>query len=161
VVRAIFWVVAASGGGLFGCTHPFERVAETAPAPLASDPRGGPGAPRIPWAQKTRGERVEFMGLYFFPKMKTVFREQTLALPFRCQTCHGENMEEADFRMPNGLHPLPSDDPLKAALAEDEPAARFMVEQVVPTMNELLGKDDARDSARVACLDCHATRVAP
>jgi hypothetical protein len=70
-------------------------------------------------------------------------------------------MEEADFRMPDGLHPLPSDDPLKAALAEDEPAARFMVEQVVPTMNELLGKDDARDSARVACLDCHATRVAP
>ena len=81
--------------------------------------------------------------------MKTVFRGQPLALPFRCQTCHGENMEQADFRMPNGLHPLSSDDPVKAALAEDEPAARFMVETVVPTMNELLDRYRPKAVARL------------
>lgn len=134
-------------------------------APSAELPAGGkavePGAPSVPWREKTLAQRVEFMGLVFFPRMKALFdgegpeaSEQTSAdeaAPLRCQTCHGENMIDVRYAMPNGLFPLPEASPHEAALARDEKTARFMMERVVPEARELLGADDA-----FGCHACHA-----
>jgi hypothetical protein len=133
-------------------------------------PNGGsvvePAAPRVPWSEKSRVQRMEYMGLVFYPKMRELFRgEDAQAYAhFRCQTCHGEDMVAADYRMPNGLHPLPAISPLEAALAHDEKTARFMTDRVVPALRELLGTGNppaAGDSDSVACHACHATGDAP
>ena len=113
-----------------------------------------PGAPETPWAKKTRPERMEFMGLVFFPKMKALFQAHDPHgyAQFRCQTCHGEGMEAADFKKPFGLYALPEGDPTKAALAYDEKTARFMADEVVPAARALLGIDHPDGQS---CHLCH------
>jgi hypothetical protein len=145
--------LSAAALALLSCT-PLPR--ESSSKPPSALPVGAvpPGAPATEWSRKTRPERMEFMGLFFFPKMKRIFQshDQRDAVPFRCQSCHGRDMEAADFRMPNGLYALPADEPEKAALVRDEKMARFMVEEVVPAAKELLGLDL---SAGRACHLCH------
>jgi hypothetical protein len=141
--------------------------------PIAPLPGGGlsghgevdPGAPSVPWRDKTREQRVEFMGLVFFPRMQSVFEggprgsePDEARRPFRCQTCHGEDMVDVAYKMPNGLFPLPAASTTEAALAHDEKTARFMMEQVVPAARELLGASDPED---VHCHSCHAVGELP
>jgi len=97
---------------------------------------------------------MEFMGLYFFPKMKLLFSSHapTHSAPFRCQSCHGRDMEAVDFKMPNGLYALPRDDPERAALAVDEKTTKFMVEEVEPAAEKLLG---IGPSVNRSCHLCH------
>jgi hypothetical protein len=106
-------------------------------------PRGAtpPGAPETPWSDKTRAERMEFMGLFFFPKMRAIFQKHDPGgyAQFRCQTCHGEDMEAVNFKMPNGLYTLPAVDPVKAAHEYDEKTTAFMTAEVEPAAQELLG----------------------
>jgi cytochrome c553 len=97
------------------------------------------------------------MGLVVFPEMRSVFRERSspAAAPFRCQTCHGEDMERAEFKMPHALRPLPAADPMNAATAIDEKTAKFMSERVVPAIRGLLAKDDATEAPLIGCATCH------
>lgn len=142
-------------------------------APRSALPGGGkavePGAPSVPWSEKTFAQRVEFMGLVFFPRMQSLFEgegdaaQKTAAParrgePFRCQSCHGENMIDVAYAMPNTLHPLPEAAPFETALLHDEKTARFMKEQVVPAVQELLG---ATESSTSACHLCHARAQTP
>jgi hypothetical protein len=157
---------------LFGCAVvACGPRAETAGSktPSAPLPGGGrsvePGAPSVPWRDKTREQRVEFMGLVFFPKMQSLFEDGPRGSepdeargPFRCQTCHGEDMVDVAYRMPNGLFPLPKASTTQAALAHDEKFARFMMEQVVPVARELFGASDPDD---VGCHSCHAVGELP
>lgn len=117
-----------------------------------------PGAPNIPWAQKDRKQRTEYMGLYVFPEMKKLFQGHDAQgfAEFKCQTCHGDDMEsaEVDFKMPNDLYTLPADDPMGAAAEYDAEVTKFMAEQVVPKMAELLGKEPGTE---FGCLNCHPT----
>lgn len=152
VLTASCWVVALA---LAACGPRAER--EGARAPRATLPLDGkavqPGAPAVPWAQKSRAERIEFMGIVFHPRMKALFDEESRdadGAPFRCQSCHGENMVDAGYAMPNGLFPLPEASPFDAALAQDEKTARFMAERVVPAARELLGDET------LGCHACHA-----
>lgn len=135
----------------------------TAPSSTGSGPEsstGGsaeePGAPNVPWAAKDRKQRTEFMGLYVFPRMKDAFQghDAKAFAEFRCQTCHGDDFErsEVDFKMPNDLYPLPAADPVTAAKEYDAEVTAFMVEQVVPQMAELLGKEPGKE---FGCLNCH------
>jgi hypothetical protein len=142
---------------LVSCAKPADRgEVRSAQAPLG---KAGvePGAPRTPWSRKTHAERMEFMGLFVFPKMKALFQAESPKAPahFRCQTCHGEDMEAKAFHLPSSLRPLPADDPVKAALAYDEKTTKFMVEQVVPTMKALLGEGDPVTAVGFGCLTCH------
>lgn len=84
---------------------------------------------------------MEFMGLFFFPKMKAVFQKHDPAgyRQFRCQTCHGDDMEAVNFKMPSGLYTLPKVDPVKAAHDYDEKTTAFMTGEVEPAAQELLG----------------------
>jgi hypothetical protein len=100
---------------------------------------------------------MEFMGLVVYPKMKALFQAQDpkAYARFRCQTCHGEDMEAVDFRMPSSLSALPESDPIAAARARDENTTEFMVDKVEPVMKTLLGENDADTAGRVACGSCH------
>lgn len=128
-----------------------------APKQALFRPAPEPGAPDVPWPRKTRSERMEYMGLYVFPKMRTVFRafDAKAYAAFRCQTCHGEDMEAVDYRMPNGLYALPLDGAERAALDYDEKTATFMIGTVVPTMRELLATGETSGAPSVACKSCH------
>jgi cytochrome c553 len=138
---------------LLSCT---QLPRENPPKPPSPLPAGAvpPGAPGTEWSRKTRPERMEFMGLFFFPKMRAIFQshEPRSVAPFRCQSCHGRDMEAVDFKMPNGLYALPADEPEKAALAYDEKMAKFMAVEVEPAAEGLLGMDPTTGRS---CHLCH------
>lgn len=149
-----------SVAGLAACTRATATgEPRSQAAPQAGSAAAEPGGPGVPWSKKTRDQRAEFMGLVVYPRMRAVFREHdpTAFAQFRCQTCHGEDMEKLDFHMPNSLYALPAADPVKAATDYDEKTARFMVEKVVPAMKELFAKDDPALAEKFGCLGCHQT----
>ena len=94
---------------------------------------------------------MEFMGLSFHPRMRELFQKSDPATygQFRCQTCHGEDMEGRAFAMPATLGKLASADPIAAGRSRNVRATEFMIAAVVPATRELLGAGD--------CFSCHAT----
>lgn len=122
----------------------------------AKVPKGGPGlgAPTVPWKYKTRPEKMGFMGAYVQPNMKDVFvaYDADGFKDFDCETCHGNDMEEVDFKMPNSLYALPTDDPMAEAMDYDEDLAAFMLGKVVPAMAQLLSEKPGKG---VNCFTCH------
>lgn len=132
---------------------------ETASSESAAPAGPEPGAPDVPWPQKTREQRMEYMGLVVYPKMKETFQSFDAKgfAEFKCQTCHGKDMEAVDFKMPNSLYGLSATDPMGAAMEYDEQVAKFMAETVVPTMAELLGTApyDPATHEGFGCFGCH------
>ena len=132
-----------------------------APAKTSSDSGAGPGAPNIPWEQKNHDQRLEWMGLEVFPKMKEAFQayDEAEFKDFKCQTCHGDDMKEVNFKMPNKLPALEKENTFAAAQAYDAEAAAFMGETVAPTMAKLLGMDlyNADTGKGFGCFGCHPT----
>ena len=119
-----------------------------------------PGAPGVAWAQKTFKQRQEWMGIEVLPKMKQAFQahDATGFAQFKCQTCHGKDMNEKKFKMPNdGIYPLNPTDPVKGAKEYDEKMTKFMVEVVEPQMAALLDeKVMSKDNPKgFGCLRCH------
>jgi len=82
-----------------------------------------------------------------------------------CRTCHGANAEDVAYKMPNpALLPL---DPalLPSQTSRDAHEARwakFMVEDVVPQMTDLIDAQpyDAKTGRGFGCFDCHTKRGA-
>jgi hypothetical protein len=124
----------------------------------AKSPEGGPaiGAPEIPWRGKTHEQRQAFMASHIEPTMKHLFQSFNgkAYAGFGCETCHGNDMDALDFKMPNSLYALPEKDPIAEAKTVDEDTAQFMVEKVVPTFAKLL-HEKAGDPAGVSCFTCH------
>jgi len=118
-----------------------------------------PGAPDIPWEQKNRDQRMEWMGLEVLPAMEAAFQEFDAEgfAGFECQTCHGDNMQEVDFEMPNNLYSLPRENAFQSAQEYDPAIAKFMAEVVVPKMAELLGTEpyNADSGKGFGCFGCH------
>jgi hypothetical protein len=112
-----------------------------------------------PWKHKNREQRLDWMGLQVFPKLRQAFVERDPAYAnFKCQTCHGSKMEMVDFKMPNpGLFSLPKANPIESARDYDADVANFMVEKVVPTMAELLDMPayDPETKQGFGCFGCH------
>lgn len=159
--------------GISGCPRTGAEPAPAQPAPAvapkpassSSSETGGIGAPKIPWAKKTRPQRQDYMGIYVLPRMEKMFmawRPDDYA-KFRCQTCHGEKFDKppVDFHMPRVAFPLKADDPIGGAMKYDEEATRFMVEKVLPTMAELFGEKpyDAETGQGFSCFRCHPKAV--
>ena len=131
------------------------------PAKTSSEAKVEPGAPNIPWEQKNHDQRLEWMGLEVFPKMKEAFQgyDEVEFKDFKCQTCHGDNMKEVNFKMPNELPPLSKENTFAKAQEYDAEATAFMAETVVPTMAKLLGKEpyDQSTGEGFGCFGCHPT----
>jgi len=123
-------------------------------------PPGGPniGAPRIPWHDKSREEKQAFMGAHVEPTMRKLFQRYSPKgyADFGCTTCHGSDMDLVDFKMPNGIYPLPEKDTIAEATSYDEATTKFMVEQVVPTFAGLLSEHAGKPGeSGVTCFTCH------
>jgi hypothetical protein len=156
--RSAFTAVLIAAAGFIACARPVDHTESPhALAPLGSS-GDAPGAPSVAWAQKSREQRMEFMGLTFHPRMKELFQAYDGAAygKFRCQSCHGDDMEARNFAMPATLRPLPAVDAAQAGNVRDARATKFMVEAVLPATVSLLASDRA-DSARLTCATCHAT----
>jgi hypothetical protein len=118
------------------------------------------GKSETPWKDKTHEQRMDWMGLQVFPKMKGVFTEfdADRFSNFACQTCHGDDMEIVDFKMPNKhLYALPRTDTLKSARDYDAKVTDFMLNTLTPKMAELLDLQpyDAATKSGFSCFGCH------
>lgn len=128
----------------------------------AADPASaGSGKSELSWKDKTHEQRLDWMGLQVFPKMKGVFTEfdADRFSKFACQTCHGEDMEMVDFKMPsNKLFALARKDTLKSAREYDAKVTDFMLGTVMPQMAELLDMQpyDRETKSGFGCFGCHA-----
>lgn len=114
---------------------------------------------QVPWQEKTRQQRVDWMAVSVHPKMRAVFAkfDADRFQDFTCQTCHGETMELADYHMPNTLYALSPTDTVAKAAAYDPKVAEFMIRDVMPEMAKLLGESpyDPATHAGFSCFGCH------
>jgi hypothetical protein len=81
---------------------------------------------------------------------------------FDCETCHGANLVEVDYRMPNALPALPLEGTLEAAHARNPQMTQFMLDEVFPVFVELIGREKFDHDTRpdgFRCTGCHL--VAP
>lgn len=85
------------------------------------------------------------------PNMARLFRQHDASpMPtLACVSCHGKNAEAIQYRMPADL---PALDPAHLPAPETSATARFMIEEVTPTMQELLG------ARSFNCFRCHPAR---
>jgi hypothetical protein len=113
----------------------------------------------VPWPQKTRPQRMQYMREVVAPEMNKVFvaYDGERFKDFGCPTCHGENMQKVGFKMPNDLPALTSEGTLEKAHARDAKMTDFMEQRVVPKMAELLHSKPgpASGSGAFDCFDCH------
>jgi len=130
---------------LAGCS---QKGAESPGIPL--------GAPNTTWAGKNNEQRFGFMAAQVHPVMSKVFIDYDPDnAGFTCSNCHGENMEQIDYAMPNeSLYAMPSDRPYDDAIDFDAKIAVFMMTKVAPTMQELLNKGEGAPT-KVTCFTCH------
>ena len=107
----------------------------------------------------TREQRLDWMGLEVFPKMKAAFAKYDGEgyADFECQTCHGEEMEAVDFKMPSNIYALSPSDPVGEATDYDPEITQFMVDVVVPEMATLLHTQpyDPETQQGFGCFGCH------
>jgi len=131
-------------------SEPESTAPETVDAAGASG-TGEPGSPDVPWEEKNHQQRMEFMGLVVYPSMKEAFAgfDGARFAEFKCQTCHGDDAKEVNYHMPNAVTPLSKSDPVGDGNGIDPAITKFMLETVVPTMQEHLKGDE------VDCHSCH------
>ena len=124
-------------------------------------PPGGPniGAPYTQWRDKSHDERQGFMAAHVEPNMKKVFQkfDAKAYANFGCETCHGQDMEFVDFKMPNSLYALPLKDTIAEATSYDEKTTKFMQEEVLPAFAKLLFEPPVEPghAGGVSCFTCH------
>lgn len=134
--------LAASCGGS-------QKTAET-PADQGTAGEESSAETKLEWKDMNREQRMEFMGLTVLPEMKKLFQEYDASYgEFKCQTCHGDDMKEVDYKMPNGLFALEKPDPIPASKEYDAKVTEFMMDKVKPKMAELLGEPE------FGCFGCH------
>ena len=125
----------------------------------SAESAAGAGKSETPWKDKTHEQRMDWMGLQVFPKMKGVFTQFDAERfsGFACQTCHGDDMEIVDFKMPNKLYALPRTDTIKSARDYDAKVTEFMLSTVTPKMAELLDMQpyDPATKSGFSCFGCH------
>ncbi len=142
--------------GLAAC----EKSEGGSTTPEPSTESGGGGETETPppveeaktWSDMDRQARMEYMGTVVYPRMKTEFQGHDAERfgEFTCASCHGEDKEDVDFKMPNDLTPLPTEGTMEAATEMDAEIAKFMAESVVPAMQEMLGEGE-----EAGCFSCH------
>ena len=110
-------------------------------------------------------QRLEFMKTTVLPAAKAKFQafDGAKYAKFDCATCHGKGAEDGSFEMPNPqIKALPAtEEAYMAWVAKDADAARytkFMSEELVPMMAQLLGEkpfDPQTHTGTFSCPACH------
>ena len=114
------------------------------------------GAPGTAWASKNDEQRFGYMAAQVHPVMSKLFIDYDADnVGFTCSNCHGENMEQIDYAMPNeSLYAMPSDRPYDDAIDFDAKIAVFMMTKVTSTMQDLFNRGDGAPT-KVTCFTCH------
>jgi hypothetical protein len=155
---AVAFALSTCGGGT-------EQAEPTTPEPAEAEPaaEATPEAAAGGWEGMGFEQRAALMREEVTPEMGRLFGAFDAARysSFACANCHGQNFQEVNFRMPNGLAPLhPAEIPTMAesADAEDARFARFMFGEVVPGMVRILGVQpyDMETHQGFGCMNCHA-----
>lgn len=154
VSRALIGVCVSAWG--FGACGGSQKSAEDA----SGGSETSAAAESTPWSKKTREQRMDWMGLEVFPKMRAAFTEHDAQKfsSFACQTCHGTDMEIVDFKMPNDkIFALSKTDTIAKARDYDANMTQFMAERVVPDMAQLLDTKpyDPETNTGFGCFNCH------
>lgn len=112
------------------------------------------------WAQMDHEQRETYMQETVTPQMRQLFQEFDAEryAEFNCATCHGENMQDVNFEMPNTLAPLVEAE-IPAMFQSEEAMPIFMTQRVFPRMVQLLDAEpyDPQTHQGFGCLGCHAT----
>ena len=151
-------VIGKQAAMAFGC-----GLALVALGACGGSRKGAEGAydpkTETPWKKMSREQRMDWMALAVFPKMRQLFLEQDSEkyADFACQTCHGAQMERVDFKMPNDLFALEPGDTLAKAKEYDEKTTDFMLGGVVPEMAKLLDMNayTQENPTGFGCAGCH------
>jgi len=121
-----------------------------------------PAPPEQPWAEMDQAARAQYMGRVIVPYFRELFQEYDPEryASFGCATCHGSEMTERGFAMPNPdileLHPTGT--PEQQQMAQDHPRmVRLMFNHVVPPMRHALQMDpyDPDTGEGFSCYTCH------
>jgi hypothetical protein len=127
----------------------------------ADDASGYSPKSETPWKEMSREQRMDWMAVAVFPKMRQLFQAQDPEKygDFACQTCHGVQMERVDFKMPNDLFALEKADTIAHAKEYDDKTTDFMLAGVVPEMAQLLGRRPytIETGKGYGCTGCHPT----
>lgn len=113
--------------------------------------------PETPWSEMSHDDKGNDMVMRFEPVFRVMFQdfEGEHYGDFGCPTCHGEDADARDYHMPTShLPPVPlAGTPAYQQMASEHPEdTRFMEEQVLPTMQTMLGM-----GATFTCNGCHPT----
>jgi len=137
-----------------GCGAPGPAPAPAlAPALAPARTASATNTPEDDWTPMSWEDRHDVMTWAVLPNMgRTFWHFEGKAAPeLSCRTCHGADAEAVKYRMPNGL---PSLDPAHmpsatSANAKEARIVKFMQDEVVPQMRELLG------APQLSCFTCH------
>lgn len=156
-------LLVACGGSQSPATapdEPAEEAATSATAPPAeSEPEQQPPAPAT-WAEATTPkQKGAFMKAHVVPRMGELFKgfDAEEYAEFGCSTCHG-----SDFKMPKDHLPSLTFSNGKLTAFEEHPeVAKFMAEQVLPSMVEILGQQpyDPKTNQGFGCNGCHSIEM--
>lgn len=114
------------------------------------------GAPSIGWSHKNQEQRLGHMAAVVNPQMRAMFikYDKSYADSFDCKTCHGDNAELVNWKMPNeDLYPLPKEDTLQSSLEYDDEITNFMME-VTPALKKMLNTGTG-SPVQASCFSCH------
>lgn len=166
-MRTLIMMLLVGLAGALGCGGPAEQ-----PAEQAEETGGGevaereerPSAiealgltpPETPWAEMSAEEREMYMVGKVQPIMEEVFREfdPERYAEMECETCHGSDMRELEFRMPSQrMYRIPREGtPAYRSMLENfGPTVEFMADEVTPKMAAIMGQPD------LDCSSCHPT----
>lgn len=124
--------------------------------------RIGISGPDKPWGEMTHDEQEWYMIGKVLPIMKEVFArhdpQRWAPASYGCETCHGPDMREVEYRMPaSNQYRVPErGTPAWDSMVRIFPdVVRFMEEDVTPTMGTLLGIEN------YTCTHCHPSAAPP
>ena len=104
----------------------------------------GINPPEVPWSEMERDDREMDMVSRFHPIFREFFQNHDPArfAEFGCESCHGADMRETHFTMPNpALPPVPAagTPEYEAMGAEHADMVAFMEQDVTANMQTMLG----------------------
>jgi hypothetical protein len=126
-------------------------------------PTGGEGSaamvlPDVPFDKLDHEQREEFMKQKVVPVMKPLFvnhdPKDFAQTEFGCQTCHGEQVKDDHFDMPNPKLPKLNLKDLSKFKTED---VEWMGKEILPAMAKILNEPVASEAnpKGFGCLECH------
>jgi len=128
-----------------------------APLPAGSDDDDDDDTPYVapgPWADLSYVERIAYMENIVEPTMREHFQDfdPDGFADFGCDTCHGDDANDVDYELPNGVTPISF--PLDVSEPGRQEFEDFMDEVVKPEMAALVDQQPF-PQGEFSCFSCH------